>query len=325
MDRNLALDFVRVTEAAALASARWVGKGDKHQADDAAVKLMRHTFNRLDIDGTIVIGEGERDEAPMLFIGEKVGTGKGMKMDIAVDPLECTNSVAYGRQNAMAVMAASPHGTMLHAPDTYMNKIAVSGDAKKQVSIDADVSYNLENLAKALDKKVKDLTIMILDRERHNKLVEEIRKEDARIMFIPDGDVSAAIAPSIPGSGVDALMGIGAAPEGVLAASALSCLGGYMESRLNFRDEKDKERAVEMGVKPDKLYRIKDMVDTDNAMFAATGVTDGPFLKGVRFTKSGANTYSIVMRARTKTQRFLESHHVFEDEPSYYQKDSFRR
>lgn len=321
MDRNLALDFVRVTEAAAMAAARWVGKGDKHSADDAAVRLMRKTFNKLEIDGTIVIGEGERDEAPMLYIGEKVGTGSGSKVDIAVDPLECTNSVAYGRQNAMAVLAASPHGTMLHAPDTYMNKIAVPPEAKGAVSIDEDVEYNLTNIAKALDKHVKDLTVMVLDRERHTKLIEDIRKCNARIMLIPDGDVAGAIAPSIKASGIDVLMGIGAAPEGVLAASALACLGGYMEARFNFRDELDKERAIKMGAKPEKIYRVKDLVDTENAMFAATGVTDGPFLKGVQFTHEGGVTNSIVMRSKTKTRRFLESYHVFEDEPSYYMKE----
>lgn len=318
MDRNLALDFIRVTEAAAIAAARWVGKGDKHKADDAAVKLMRKTFNKLDIDGTIVIGEGERDEAPMLYIGEKIGTGNGMKMDVAVDPLECTNSVAYGRQNAIAVLAASPKGTMLHAPDTYMNKIAVSNVAKGKVSLEADVEYNLTNLASALDKKVKDITVMVLDRERHDNLIKDIRKCDARIILITDGDVSGAIAPSIPDSGIDILMGIGAAPEGVLAASALACVDGYMETKLSFRNEQERKRAEKMDIrKIDKIMKINDMVDTEKTMFAATGVTNGPFLKGVQFTKEGAITHSIVMRARTKTVRFIEGHHVFEDEPKY--------
>ncbi len=321
MDRNLALDFVRVTEAAALAAARWVGKGDKHRADEAAVSLMRKTFNRLDIDGTIVIGEGERDEAPMLFIGEKIGTGKGMKMDVAVDPLECTNSVAYGRENAMSVMAASPEKTMLHAPDTYMDKIAVGPEAKGKVSLEADVEYNLTSLAKALDKHIKDITVMVLDRERHAQLIQDIRKCDARIILIPDGDVAGAIAPSISRSGVDILMGTGAAPEGVLAASALACLNGYMEARLNFRNDEERKRAEKMGVKKmDSVMKIRDMVDTDTAVFAATGVTDGPFLKGARFTKEGAVTNSLVMRSNTRTRRFLESHHVFEDEPDYYSK-----
>ena len=325
MDRNLALDFVRVTEAAALASARWVGKGDGHNADQAATELMRHTFNRIDIDGTIIIGEGERDEAPMLYIGEKIGTKKGMKMDLAVDPLECTNSVAYGKPNAMVVLAASPAGTMLHAPDTYMDKIAVSKEAKNQISIEADVEYNLTNLAKALDKKVKDLTVMVLDRPRHKQLIKDIRRCDARIYLISDGDVAGAIAPSIKESGVDILMGTGAAPEGVLAASALACLEGYMETKFKFRDNKDEKRAISMGAIPEKIYKVKDMIDPNKAMFAATGVTDGPFLKGVQFVKEGAFTHSIVMRSMSKTRRFLQTHHVFDDEPSYYEKKDFKR
>ncbi len=312
MDRNLALDFVRVTEDAAIAASHWVGKGDKHKADEAAVKMMRNRFNNIDIEGTVVIGEGERDEAPMLFIGEKVGTGKGMKTDIAVDPLECTNSVAFGRMNAMSVVAASPKGTMLHAPDTYMNKIAVSKEAKDKVNIDADVEYNLTNLAHALGKKVKDITVMVLDRERHQKLIQDIRKCDARIMLIPDGDIAGAIAPSIPESGIDILMGVGAAPEGVLAASALSCLGGYMETRFSFRNDEERKRAEKMGVKKiDSVMKIKDLVNTDTAIFAATGVTDGPFLKGVRFTKDTIITHSIITRSKSKTVRFIEGYHVY--------------
>lgn len=327
MDRNLALDFVRVTEAAALSASRWVGKGDPKKADEAAVNEMRHAFNSLDIDGTIVIGEGERDEAPMLYIDEKVGTGKGTKVDIAVDPLECTNSVAYGRMNAMSVMAASPRGKMLHAPDTYMMKIAVGPEAKGKVSLDAttsggkfDICYNLESLAKALGKHVKDTTIMILERDRHKELIEDIRKCDARILLIPDGDISAAIAPSVPNPEVDMLVGIGAAPEGVITAAALSALGGYFEGRFKFRDKADEQRAEKMGVKKlDSVMKIKDMVDPNNSMFAATGITDGPFFKGVIFTKTGATTYSVVMRSKTKTVRFLESHHVFKDEPHYWE------
>ncbi|NTV24574.1 MAG: class II fructose-bisphosphatase, partial [Nanoarchaeota archaeon] len=288
-------------------------------ADNAAVELMRKTFQKLEMEGTIVIGEGERDEAPMLFIGEKVGSGRGHKVDIAVDPLECTNSVAYGRENAMTVLAASPHGTMLHAPDTYMNKIAVGPAAKGKVSLDADVAYNLENTAHALGKHVKDLTVAVLDRERHAKLIQDIRKCDARIRLIPDGDVAGAIAPSIESSGVDILLGIGAAPEGVLAATALACMDGYMEARFSFRNREEERRAEEMKtIKMHSLLKVRDMVDTDNAVFAATGVTDGLFLKGVRFTKQGAISNSIVMRSATKTVRFLESHHVFDDEPSYY-------
>ncbi|MFH2021352.1 MAG: class II fructose-bisphosphatase [archaeon] len=316
MDRNLALNFVRVTEAAAMSSARWVGKGDKNSADEAAVSMMRKTFTKFNINGRIVIGEGERDNAPMLFIGEKIGSGDP-EMDIAVDPLECTNSVAYGRPNAMTVLAASPKGTMMHAPDTYMNKLAVPKEAKGKVSIDEDVEYNLTNIAHALGKKVKDLTVMVLDRDRHKKLISDIRKTDARIMLISDGDVAGAIAPSIEDNPIDVLMGIGAAPEAVLAASALACTGGYMEAKFAFRDEEDKKRAIGMGVTPDKTYKIEDMLDKDNAIFAATGVTDGPILRGVRFTKPGAITHSIVMRSKTKTIRFIEGHHNFRDEPKY--------
>ncbi len=318
MDRNLALDFVRVTEAAAIAAARWVGKGNKVKADAAATNLMRKSFNKLDINGEIVIGEGERDEAPMLFIGEKVGTGSGLKIDIAVDPLEGTNSVAYGRPNAISVMAAAPKGTMLRAPDTYMDKIAVGPLAYGKVSLEGDVQYNIEAVASALDKQPKDITVICLDRDRHKNLIKEIRKCDSRIILIPDGDVSGAIAPSIPDSGIDMLLGIGAAPEGVLASAALACIGGYMEGKLKFRDKADKNRAKNMGFKDyDKILKVKDMVDCEKTIFAATGVTDGTLLKGAQFTAEGASTHSIVMRSKTKTVRFIEAHHVFEDEPKY--------
>ena len=318
MDRNLALDFIRVTEAAAMASARWVGKGEKEKADDAAVEMMRKTFAKMDIDGTVVIGEGERDEAPMLYIGEKIGSGKGFGVDIAVDPVEGTNSVAYGRPNAIAVLAASPKGTMLHAPDTYMDKIAVGPQAHGQVSLEGDVAYNIEQTAKALDKKPKDITVVVLDRERHNDLIKDIRKCDSRIVIIKDGDVSGAISPSIPDNEIDMLLGVGAAPEGVLAAAAIACTGGYMEGRFKFRDDDDIKRAEGMGVKKlDEIMHMKDMLDCDKAIFAATGITTGSFLKGVRFTKEGAETHSVVMRSRTKTVRYVEGHHKFEDEPEY--------
>lgn len=319
MDKNLALEFVRVTEAAAMASARWVGKGEKELADDAAVAMMRKTFNKINVDGTVVIGEGERDEAPMLFIGEKVGKGNGnIKIDIAVDPLECTNSVAYGRQNAMVVLAAAPEGTLMHAPDTYMDKIAVGPNARGVIDINATVEQNLRNIARALEKKIKDLTVMVLDRKRHEQLIKDIRRCGARIMLIPDGDVAGAIAPSIPDSGVDVLMGVGAAPEGVLAAAAISCLGGNMQARFRFRSKAERNRAKDMGItKLDDVLYLNDLVKDKNTMFAATGVTDGPFLKGVRFTSAGATTNSIVMRSKTGTVRWLETSHVFEDEPKY--------
>ncbi|MFC1691615.1 class II fructose-bisphosphatase [Nanoarchaeota archaeon] len=318
MHRNLALEFVRVTEAAAIASARWVGKGDKHKADDAATQLMRKTLSKIDIDGRVVIGEGERDEAPMLFIGEQVGSGNGLKVDIAVDPLECTNSVAYGRPNSLSVLAAAPKGKLLHAPDTYMNKIAVGPEAKGVVELDASVKTNLTKIAKALDKEIPDLTVIVLERERHEKLVEQIRDAGARIMFISDGDVSGAIATALPDSGVDVLMGIGAAPEGVLAAAALKCLGGEIQGRLQFRNEEEKKRAKKMGVKQlDKIYKTEDLAQGDDVMFVATGVTSGPMLKGVNFTSEGATTHSMVLRCKTGTKRFIETDHVFEKNPKY--------
>lgn len=318
MDRNLALEFVRVTEAAAISSSRWMGKGDKHAADDAAVKMMRKIFDSLDIDGTVVIGEGERDEAPMLYIGEKVGTGKGNKIDIAVDPLECTNSVAYGRPNAISVLAAAPHGCLLHAPDTYMNKIAVGPEARGVIDLDAPVEKNLKAIAKAKGMEVKDLMVMVLDRERHENLIKEIRKAGARITLIPDGDISGAIAPSLPDSDIDVLMGIGAAPEGVIAAAAIKSLGGEIQGRLNFRNEDEKLRAKKMGIKDlNKKMTSHDLVQCDNSMFIATGISTGPMLRGVDFTDYGAKTHSIVIREKTGTIRFIETHHQFEDEPNY--------
>ncbi|MDD5086888.1 MAG: class II fructose-bisphosphatase [Candidatus Nanoarchaeia archaeon] len=318
MDRNLALEFVRVTEAAAISSARWMGRGDKHAADHAATEMMRKVFNDVKISGTVVIGEGERDEAPMLYIGEKIGNGNGIKIDIAVDPLECTNSVAYGRPNAISVLAASPKGTILHAPDIYMDKIAVGPEARGVIDLDAAVEENLKAVADAKNMKVKDLMVVVLDRERHTKLISEIRKAGARIRLITDGDISGAISTCLSTSDIDILMGIGAAPEGVISAAAIRCLGGEMQTRLQFKDEKQRERARSMGIKNlDKKMTEKDLVNTDRSMFVATGVSTGTFLKGVDFTPAGAKTYSIVMRQKSGTIRFIEAHHVFEDEPKY--------
>ncbi len=318
MDRNLALEFVRVTEAAAISSARWMGRGDKHAADHAATEMMRKVFNDVKISGTVVIGEGERDEAPMLYIGEKIGNGNGMEIDIAVDPLECTNSVAYGRPNAISVLAAAPKGTILHAPDIYMDKIAVGAEARGVIDLDASVQDNLKAIADAKNMKVKDLMVVVLDRERHTKLIDEIRKAGARIRLITDGDISGAISTCLPTSDIDVLMGIGAAPEGVISAAAIRCLGGEMQTRLQFKDENQRERARSMGVKNlDKKMTEKDLVNTDKSMFVATGVSTGTFLKGVDFTSAGAKTYSVVMRQKSGTIRFIEAHHVFEDEPKY--------
>ncbi|MBN2457597.1 class II fructose-bisphosphatase [Candidatus Woesearchaeota archaeon] len=318
MDRNIALEFVRVTESAAIASARWVGRGDKNAADKAATEMMRKNFNNLDINGRIVIGEGERDEAPMLFIGEKVGKGAGLELDIAVDPLECTNSVAYGRPNAISVMAAAPKGTMLHAPDTYMDKIAVGPESVGVIDLDWPVEKNLAAVAKAKGMKVEDLMVMVLDRERHEKLIADIRKTGARITLIPDGDISGAIAPCFPDSDVDVLMGIGAAPEGVIAAAAINALGGEMQARLKLRNNEERSRALKMGVKdPDAKLSAKDLVKTDSAIFVATGISSGPLLKGVDFTSKGAITRSVVIRQKTGTIRFIDTHHNFRGHKSH--------
>lgn len=310
MDRNLALEFVRVTEEAAIAAARWVGKGDKNAADQAAVNLMRRRFDVIDIDGTIVIGEGERDEAPMLYIGEKVGTGRGPKFDIAVDPLECTNSVAYGRPNAISVFAAAPSGNLVGAPDTYMNKIAVGPPAKGKVELDAAPKENIGAVADALGKEIEDVTVVVLDRDRHQQLVKDIRATGARIIMIPDGDISGAIAPSLDYSDADMLLGIGAAPEGVIAASAIKCLGGEIQARFAFRNDDEKKRAKEMGIKDlERKYYTDDLAKGDNVVFCATGIVSGLLLEGVKFTSNGAITHSLVMRSKSKTIRFIKAIH----------------
>lgn len=317
MDRNLALEFVRVTENAAIASAKWMGRGNEKQADQSAVSSMRKDFNRLNIDGTIVIGEGERDEAPMLFIGEKVGSGANkIKVDIAVDPLEGTTITAKGGLNAISVLAASPQGTMLQAPDTYMNKIAVGEKAKDAIDLDKSIEENINAVAEKLEKEVHDITVMILERERHKNLIEDVRKSGARIRLIQDGDISGAISPAIEDSGIDILMGIGGAPEGVIAAAALKTLGGEIQGRLNFRNKDERKRAEDMGFLDDvdKKLKMEDMIKGKVVVFAATGVTNGEILKGIRFIKKGAITHSIVMRSKSGTIRFIEAHHNFKNQ-----------
>jgi fructose-1,6-bisphosphatase II len=294
-----------------------MGKGDKNAADQAAVDAMRRAFNDVYIDGTVVIGEGERDEAPMLYIGEKVGKG-GPQVDIALDPLECTNSVAYGRPNALAVIAIGPPGTLLHAPDTYMEKIAVGPKAAGVINLALSVEENLHRIAEALDYDLTDVTCVILDRDRHKDLVERVRRLGCRIHFIPDGDVGGAIATAMPDSGIDVLLGVGAAPEGVLAAAALRCVGGSIQGRLQFRNQEERDRARAMGVKDfDRIYTEKDLASGDNIMFSATGVSDGDLLRGIRFTGHGAVSQSLVMRSRTGTVRKLETQHRFEGKPVY--------
>jgi len=309
MDRNLALEAVRVTEAAALAASRLMGRGDEKAADQAAVDAMRRALNDLSIDGTVVIGEGERDEAPMLYIGEKVGSG-GPKIDIALDPLEGTTITAKGGTNALAVIAMAEAGGFLNAPDTYMEKISVGpGLPDNLVDLDASPAENLKALAQAKKMEISDVVVCILDRPRHADLIAKVRATGARIMLISDGDVAGVIATAKPGTGVDIYMGQGGAPEGVLAAAALRCIGGQMQGRLVFRNEDEKARAARWGVKDlNRKYGLMDLAKGD-VMFAATGVTDGPMLKGVRRGGTWATTQSMIMRSKSGTVRIVEAQH----------------
>nr|WP_092073563.1 class II fructose-bisphosphatase [Dendrosporobacter quercicolus]NSL48016.1 class II fructose-bisphosphatase [Dendrosporobacter quercicolus DSM 1736]SDM63801.1 fructose-1,6-bisphosphatase II [Dendrosporobacter quercicolus] len=317
MDRELALEFVRVTEAAAIASGRWMGKGEKNAADGAAVDAMREAFDSVAISGRVVIGEGEMDEAPMLYIGEEVGGG-GMEVDIAVDPLEGTNLVAKGLPGSIAVLAIAPRGGLLHAPDMYMEKICVGPKAAGKIDINAPVAENLKAVATALDRKVEDLTIVVLDRERHAKIIGEAREAGARIKLITDGDVSPAINVAIDGTGVHMLIGTGGAPEGVIAAAALKCLGGDMQARLYPENQADIDRAIKMGITDvNKVLTIDDMVYGEDAFFVATAITQGDLLNGVRYFGGGARTHSIVMRYKSGTVRFVDAIHKFERKPLF--------
>jgi fructose-1,6-bisphosphatase II / sedoheptulose-1,7-bisphosphatase len=313
-DRNFALEAVRVTEAAALACARWMGRGDEKKADQAAVTAMREALNGLSIEGTVVIGEGERDKAPMLYIGEKVGnsSGSGPAIDIALDPLEGTTICAKGGVNALAVIAMAEKGGFLHAPDVYMNKIAVGGGLPEGVvDLDNSPEKNLKNLAKARKCQVSDLVVVILERMRHEEIIRKVRAAGARIQLIADGDVAAVIATSRPGTGIDMYMGIGGAPEGVLAAAALRSIGGQMQGRLIFSKDEERNRAKRMGISDlSRKYQLEDLAKGD-VMFAATGVTDGSMLKGVHRFPGGAFTHSIVMRSKTGTVRMVEAQHNF--------------
>lgn len=325
LERALTLDFVRVTEAAALASGYWQGRGDKIAADDAAVRGMRAVFDTIAINGTVVIGEGEMDEAPMLYIGERVGNADSPEVDIAVDPLEGTNLVAKGGSGAIAVLAAGERGGLLHAPDMYMDKICVGPAAKGKIHLDASVTENMTNVAKSLNKNLCDLSVVVLDRERHQPIIEELRQCGCRIQLISDGDVAPAVACAIPGSGVDAMIGIGGAPEGVIAAAALKCLGGDMQGRLWPEDDEDRTRMEELGVADDnKLLTMEDMARGDEIMFAATGISSGPLLRGVIYNGSHAITHSLVLRAKTGTMRFIEATHDFNKKPliNIIQKDA---
>ncbi len=310
-DRNLALELVRVTESAALAASRWIGLGQKNEADGAAVEAMRKAFDQVGIAGTVVIGEGEMDEAPMLFIGEKVGQG-GPEMDIAVDPLEGTTLTAKGGPNAIATVAMAEKGGFLHAPDIYMDKIAVGGGLPDHVvDLDAPVSENLRELARAKRRDISDLVACILDRDRHKGKIAQCRAVGARVLLISDGDVAGVIATAMPDAEIDIYMGSGGAPEGVLAAAALRCTGGQMQGRLLYENEEQIARAKTMGVAdPNHKYTVTEMARGD-VMFAATGVTSGAMLRGVRRFGAGAVTHSVVMRSKSGTLRFIEAHHNF--------------
>ena len=312
LDRNLALEVVRVTEAAALSASKWMGRGDEKAADQAAVDSMRVALNGMDIEGTVVIGEGERDEAPMLYIGEKVGTGKGPKIDIALDPLEGTTICATGGPNALAVIAMDVDGGFLNAPDVYMDKIAIGPGLEKDIiNLDNTPLSNLQNLAKAKKVDIADLVVCILDRPRHEELIHKTREAGARIMLISDGDVAGIIATASKETGVDMYVGSGGAPEGVLAASALRCIGGQMWGRLTFRNDDERGRASRLGISDfNKIYTMNELAHGE-VMFAATGVTDGSMLRGVRRWSSGASTQSIIMRSKTGTVRIISAEHNF--------------
>ena len=318
MEQLLALEMVRVTEAAAIASARYMGRGDRDGADAAATEAMRRTLDEVEMHGTIVIGEGERDEAPMLWIGEPVGERRPgqIEVDIAVDPLEGTNLVAMGLANAVTVLAASERGGLLNAPDTYLEKLCVGPGVAGKVDIRQPVADNLAAVAGALGRRVTDLTVVVLDRPRHEQLIEDVRATGARIKLISDGDLSAAISCAVSGTGVHAVMGIGGAPEGVLTAAALRCLGGEIQARFRFRNDDERARAERMGTSADeqRVYGTTDLAPGENLVFSATGVTEGDLLQGVRFFGGGARTHSLVMSYQSKQVRFVDTVHMFDRE-----------
>ncbi len=316
MERSLSMELVRVTEAAALASARWMGRGKKMEADDAATSAMRDVFDTIPMKGTVVIGEGEMDEAPMLYIGEKLGTGYGPRVDVAVDPLEGTNIVASGSWNALAVLAIADHGNLLHAPDMYMDKIAVGPECVGKIDINASVLDNLKAVAKAKNKDIEDIVATVLNRPRHERIIEELRQAGARIKLINDGDVAGAMNTAFGTTGVDILFGSGGAPEGVIAAVALKCLGGEIQGRLVPQNDAESERCIKMGLDVNKVLLMEDLVRGDDAIFAATGVTDGELLKGVQFTGTYGSTHSVVMRAKSGTVRFIEGQHSLNKKPN---------
>ncbi|HVF61051.1 MAG TPA: class II fructose-bisphosphatase [Thermoanaerobaculia bacterium] len=313
LDRRLEQDFIRVTEQAAIAAAKTMGYGDRHDSDRVAVEAMRREMDSLEMDGRVVIGEGERDQAPMLFVGEQLGAARGkdgaLAVDIAVDPLEGTNLCATGAPDAIAVLAAAERGGLLYAPDIYMEKIVVGPTARGSVHIDAPVAENLRNLAQAFGRKVSDLTVVVLDRERHRQLVADIRDSGARIRLIADGDLSAGIAAAVRGTGVHAVMGIGGAPEGVITAAAMRCLGGEIQARLRPLGEAQEARAKELGTDVAKIYRTEDLAPGEQILFASTGVTDGELLRGVRFFGGGSRTSTLFMSLSRHLIRFVDTIH----------------
>jgi len=320
LDRELAMELVRVTEVAALASANWMGRGRKKEADNAATNAMRRIFDSVSINGTVVIGEGEMDKAPMLYIGEKVGNALTPEVDVAVDPLEGTNILAKGLPNAMSVIAIADKGNLLHAPDMYMDKLAVGPRAAGKVHLDAPIEETLRIVAEANNKRIQECVVIILERPRHKNLINAVRKSGARVRLIGDGDVSSAISTAFDDTGIDICAGIGGAPEGVIAAAALKCLGGEMQARLVPEDEEEYQRCIDMGIAdPRCILMMDDLVRGDDAIFAATGVTDGELLRGVRFFGGErAETHSMVMRAKTGTVRFIRAVHMLAKKPSFF-------
>lgn len=316
MERSLSMELVRITEAAGVAAARWMGRGLKNEADDAATTAMRMVFDTIPMRGTVVIGEGEMDEAPMLYIGEQLGMGHGPEVDVAVDPLEGTNIVAAGGWNALAVLAIADKGNLLHAPDMYMDKIAVGPESVGKIDIDASIKDNLLAVAKAKNKDIGDIVATVLNRERHTKVIEEIRAAGARIKLINDGDVAGVINTAFDETGVDILFGLGGAPEGVISAVGIKCLGGEIQGRLVPSNAAELERCKRMGLDVNKILRMDDLVKGDDAIFAATGVTDGELLRGVRFTGAYSETHSLVMRTKSGTVRFVEGRHSMKMKPN---------
>ena len=309
-EKNLALDIVRITEAAALASARWLGRGDKEAGDGAAVEAMRVSFSTLHIDGTVIIGEGEKDRAPMLYNGEKVGIGEGLKLDVAVDPVEGTNLLAYGRPNAISVIGVAPKGKMFNpGPSFYMQKLVVGSEAKKVIDLDAPVKNNLQHIAKAMGKSIQDLVVFVLDKPRHKNLIDEIRSAGARIQLQTDGDVAGALMAVDPRSEVDVMMGTGGTPEGVLAACAIKGMGGEILARLDPQSYVEKDAMNEAGIDVREVLGVNDLVKSDDCFFAATGISGGDFLHGVRYSVKHAVTHSLVIRSKTGTLRYIESYH----------------